>query len=140
MRKPQDFIDHPSGYEHARSIGCFRVKVTHVTDGDTFDCFIDLGMGKYAYETVRLFNIDTAEIFSPKSEAERVHGLAAKARVEALIASKGCLIRTWQDKETFGRYVAQTYYPMYNGVTNDHVWIDLRTTLLAEGFAKKDQY
>lgn len=132
-RKPIEFESHPASYDHARSIGCFRAVCKYVTDGDTFDVYLDLGMGKYAYDTIRLQGLDTAEIFHPSNPAERAHGLAAKARVIELIDQKPILIKTYRDAETFGRYVADVQYV-------DTLWKDLATTLRNEGFAKRASY
>lgn len=139
MRKPAEFTAHPSSYIAAREREFFRVHITHITDGDTFDCFIDLGMGQYAYETIRLFDADTPELYSSINSAERTHALQAKARVAELILNRGCLIKTYKDKETFGRYVAELKYPMYE-VSGAVVWIDLASMLKAEGLTRRESY
>jgi endonuclease YncB( thermonuclease family) len=136
MRKPAEFDNHPASYEMARSTGCFRAVCKNVTDGDTFDAFIDLGMGKYAYDTIRLHDFDTAEIFHPSNAAERAHGLAAKERVTELLLNKPILIKTYKDAETFGRYVADVAIVTTNPLT----LTDLAGTLGSEGFAKKPNY
>ena len=139
MRKPTEFENHPAGYEYARSIGNFRAVCKNVTDGDTIDAFIDLGMGKYAYDTIRLQGIDTAEIFHPLNTAERNHGMAAKARVQDLILNQPILIKTFKDAETFGRYVAQVYYQRAKA-EGGWEWHDLATQLRWEGLEKKASY
>jgi endonuclease YncB( thermonuclease family) len=137
MRKPKDFDNHPASYAHARSLEYFRAFCHNVTDGDTFDVLIDLGIGKYAYEIIRLQGLDTAEIFSPKSAGERAHGLAAKARTAELILEKPVLIKTFRDAETFGRYVADVFFFPSLAVAD---FISLADTLRAEGFAKREAY
>lgn len=139
MRKPSEFENHPASYAAAREYGCFRAVCKNVTDGDTIDCFIDLGMGKYAYDTIRLHDLDTAEIFRSSNPAEREHGMLAKARVMALVLNKPILIKTFKDAETFGRYVADVEYP---AVTEGGamVWQDLAVQLRSEGFAKRESY
>lgn len=136
MRKPSEFENHPAPYEMARSMGCFRAVCKNVTDGDTYDAFIDLGMGKYAYDTIRLHDLDTPEIFHPSNAAERAHGLEAKARVTDLILDKPILLKTYRDAETFGRYVADVALVTPNPVT----LTDVAETLRAEGFAKRASY
>jgi endonuclease YncB( thermonuclease family) len=136
VRKPSEFENHPAPYDMARSMGCFRAVCKNVTDGDTYDAFIDLGMGKYAYDTIRLHDLDTAEIFHPRNEAERAHGMAAKSRVTDLILGKPILLKTYKDAETFGRYVADVALVTANPVT----LTDIAETLRAEGFAKKASY
>jgi endonuclease YncB( thermonuclease family) len=143
VRKPVEFENHPIGFETARTIGCYRAVCKNVTDGDTYDVFIDLGMNQYAYLTVRLRGLDTAEIFHPSNLAERTHGLAAKARAEELILQKPVLIRSFKDTETFGRYVADVYYLWPNPmptVGQGYAEVSLATTLREEGFAKKAVY
>lgn len=134
MRKPTEFENHPVGYESARAGGFFRAFCKNVTDGDTYDFLIDLGLNQYAYDTIRLYDLDTAEIFHPSNPAERTHGLAAKARAVALIDQKPVLLRSYRDAETFGRYVAEVYF-LINSVP-----ISLAATLRLEGFAKKASY
>lgn len=138
MRKPSEFETHPASYTQARSVGCYRAVCKNVTDGDTFDAFIDLGMGKYAYDTIRLQGLDTPEIFHPSSAAERIHGQAAMARAVELLLDKPILIKTYRDAETFGRYVADvTYFAVDRNVLS---WPDLASTLRAEGFEKRASY
>jgi endonuclease YncB( thermonuclease family) len=138
MRKPADFENHPASYEYARSIGCFRAVCKKVVDGDTFDVFIDLGMNNYAYDTIRLHDFDTPEIFHPSNTAERNHGMAARARVVDVLDQKPVLIRSFKDQETFGRYVADVYYLIDQG----DGWIDrsLAVLLAEEGFKKRESY
>lgn len=136
MRKPSEFDNHPASYEMARSMGCFRAVCKWIVDGDTYDAYIDGGMGKYFYETIRLHDLDTAEIFHPSNAAERAHGMAAKARVTDLILDRPILIKTYKDAETFGRYVADVGLVTPNPVTVT----DIAGTLRAEGFEKKASY
>jgi micrococcal nuclease len=134
VRKPAEFENHPTGFESARSIGCYRAVCKNVVDGDTYDVFIDLGMNQYAYDTIRLKDLDTAEIFHPSNPSERAHGMEAKSRAVALIDQKPVLIRSYKDTETFGRYVADVYYLVNN------LPLSLADRLRAEGLAKKAQY
>lgn len=134
MRKPSEFENHPATYGYARSNGFFRAVCKYVTDGDTADFFIDLGLNQYAYDTIRLYDLDTAEIFHPSNAAEKEHGIAAKARVVELIDQKPVLLKSYKDAETFGRYVAEVWYFDVTTLTS------LADTLRAEGFAKKASY
>lgn len=135
MRKPLEFEDHPLSYERARSEGYFRAFCRHVVDGDTLDALIDLGMGKFAYDPIRLHDVDTPEIFHPANSFERQHGLQARDRVIALVLNKPIAIKTWKDAETFGRYVADV---VYFGASN--ATYDLAKTLRAEGLIKRESY
>lgn len=105
-----------------------------MTDADTYDFFIDLGLNQYAYDTIRLYNLDTPEIFHPSNAAEKAHGLAAKARAIELIDQKPVLLKSYKDAETFGRYVAEVWY--FDG----HIPTSLADTLRAEGFSKQASY
>lgn len=127
MRKPLEFQRHPMDYATARGQGLFRGYCQLVIDGDTYDIFVDLGMGKYAYEPIRLNGIGTPEIFRPKDAAEKAAGFRAKDRVATLIMGKPVLIRTYRDDQTFGRYVADVWY--YAGTE----WKDLGELLVNEG-------
>lgn len=129
MRKPVEFESHPASYADAAAAGKFRAMGRHVVDGDTYDVFVDLGLGKYAYEAIRLYDFDTAELRTG-SPAERARGQAAKARTAELVQDKPLLLKTYRDAETFGRYVAETWY--WDGAA----WKSLRETLDAEGLRK----
>lgn len=138
MRKPSEFENHPASYDYARSIGCLRAFCKYVTDGDTFDFFIDLGLNQYAYDTIRLYNLDTAEIFHPSNAAEREHGLAAKARAIDLILNKPVLLKSYKDAETFGRYVAEV--GIVTVTDGQYTLTMLAETLRSEGFQKRASY
>lgn len=124
-RKPVEFDGHPMPYPGP----IFRAHVRHVVDGDTLDALVDLGFNAYAYVVVRLRSIDTPEIYRPQDEEEREAGHRAKARVEALVMDRPVRLKTWKDKTTFGRYVADVEH------YTDGEWRDLAGTLRAEGFA-----
>lgn len=136
MRKPSEFELHPIPHVQAVQMGMLRAVCKYVTDGDTYDVYISLGLDQYAYTTIRLHDLDTAEIFHPSSAAERAHGMAAKDRATELLLNKPLLLRTYKDAETFGRYVADVAVVMPDPVT----LIGVAETLRAEGFAKKPKY
>lgn len=132
-RKPSDFDRHPITYDAARLLGRLRGVCRNVTDGDTFDFFVDLGLLHYAYVTIRLHAADTYEIFNPADAAELELGLKARARVKELIYEQPVLLTTYKDQLTFGRYVADTWY--YDSMTA--TWVSLATTLDNEGLLKQ---
>ena len=138
MRKPIQFATHRASYAYARQGEYFRVHVTYVVDGDTFDCLVDLGMGQYAYETIRVLDFNAPELFSAANTAERVHAREALERAKALILDSGCLIKTFKDRETFGRYVAEVWYPVAEGSALG--WKNLAETLIFEGFEQREFY
>jgi len=148
-RKPTEFAEHPASFSEAQAKGLCRAVCKHVVDGDTFDVLIDLGWNCYAYETLRLHDVDTPEIFRPKSEAERDLGLKARYRVTELILDKPVLIRSFKDAETFGRFVADVYvlygvefpgpFIVESILASDAgTWISLAEILKAERLTKGD--
>lgn len=82
----------------------------HVVDGDTYDFLIDLGLYQYAYVTVRLADVDTPEIFGAKAAEEKEEGYKAKKLAEDLILNKHCIIETYKDKQSFGRFIARVFF------------------------------
>ena len=67
----------------------FPATVLRVVDGDTYKCKLDLGFRITVTETFRLAEVDTPEIFRPRSAAEKRRGIAARDRVVALLAEHG---------------------------------------------------
>lgn len=140
MRKPPVFDKHPTSFEDARQFGYLRAHVPHVVDGDTFDVFVDLGLGKYAYEPLRLVgpggqDFDAPEIFHPSGKEELQHGFEARNRVAELIEERYVLVKTFRDRMTFGRYVANVLYYEQGKLAGD-----LAELLTSEGLAKRESY
>lgn len=124
-RKPLEFVDHPMDFPENQT---FRGFCRNVVDGDTFDALIDIGLHKYAYEPLRLKDIDTPEIFRPKSEEERKAGYEAKKLVESFILDKPIKLQTHKDNTSFGRYEADVWYWF------EDQWHDLAQTLRNNGY------
>lgn len=102
-RKPAEFHNFPLPV----TFGPYRAVVKHWVDGDTLDVFIDLGLHKYAYETIRVHNINTPEIYGAKEDGEIELGRAARAyALQIAPVESAILIRTFKDRTSFGRYVA----------------------------------
>jgi hypothetical protein len=118
-RQPVEFVNHPMAFPLPQT---YRAFCRHITDGDTFDFLVDLGLNHYAYETVRLRGIDAPEL----SGTERPFGLQWKAFVESVLLDHPCRLRTYKDKETFGRYEADVE------VWLDDRWWDLLLLLRAQ--------
>ena len=62
----------------------YRAVVTRVIDGDSILVSLDLGFGISIKDSVRLLGIDTPESRTRRKQ-EKVLGLAAKARIKAII-------------------------------------------------------
>ena len=69
----------------------YNAEVLRVVDGDTLDARIDLGFDVHVNKRIRLMGIDTWESRT-RDKAEKVKGLAAKARLKELLK---------QDKDKF---------------------------------------
>lgn len=101
MRRPIEFADFPRDLDPG--FGPFRGIVRHIVDGDTVDILIDCGFGIYAYIVGRLDGIDCPET---NRAASREAGLAAKARMDALVPiGTPVRVRTRPDPDSFGRYL-----------------------------------
>jgi len=112
----------------------YRARLLRVVDGDTLDLEIDLGLKIFVRERIRLFGIDTPEIFGIKKESEEYQrGMAAKEFVEELLKDKAIWIKTYKDKTgKFGRYLADVHIQDEEG---RHVSVAKR--LLDEGLANE---
>ena len=117
----------------------YKATIVKVVDGDTVDVDIDLGFDTWLNnQRIRLYGIDTPECRTIDKE-EQARGLAAKARLEELIAEgdNEFIIETSIDKKgKYGRLLGVLYkYPedaspcSAVGSYNDK--------LIAEGHAKK---
>ena len=62
----------------------YDAEVIKIVDGDTLDARIDLGFNVHVNKRIRLHGIDTWERRT-RDKAEKVKGLAAKARLKELL-------------------------------------------------------
>ena len=62
----------------------YNAEVLRIVDGDTLDARIDLGFNVHVNKRIRLMGIDTWESRT-RDKAEKVKGLAAKARLKELL-------------------------------------------------------
>ena len=85
----------------------YKAKVLNIVDGDTLDLEFDLGFDMKFSSRVRLLEIDTPEIFKPKSIEEKALGLKAKEFVEKTIPiGTSVVVKTEKDKtDKYGRYL-----------------------------------
>ena len=89
----------------------YRAKVVRVIDGDTVVIEIDLGFEIRSKIKVRLKQIDTPEIYRPKSPEELIRGREAKRFVEERVLNKAILLHTYKDRKgKYGRYLADILY------------------------------
>ncbi len=92
----------------------YRANLIKVVDGDTVDVDIDLGFGVWLKdERVRIAGIDTPESRT-SDKVEKLFGLAAKKRVQELLADK-VVLKTFAAKGgedmkgKFGRILGDFY-------------------------------
>lgn len=135
-RKPIEFEKHPLVMPPEWE---FRAFCRYVVDGDTFDGLVDLGFYQYAYETIRVRNLDTPELVGV-SAAEAQHAREAKQRAQDLLLMKPIYLKTYIDPTaTFGRFVADVYYVKTVEPTK-MVWQNFADQMKAEGFQKRASY
>lgn len=109
MRRPTEFADYPPDLATRTPFGPYRAVVKAIIDGDTIDVFIDMGLNKYAYETVRLRGIDTPELRGGSARSRARARKAAAALAVLIPIGTPVAIYTRKDATTFGRYVAEVY-------------------------------
>lgn len=127
-RKPLEFQSHPVGYEQAREWGMFRAVAPYIVDGDTWDLFVDMGLGEYAYKPVRLVGDDPRVMFDT-AERNTELGKAAIAFCREKIQGRPLLIKTYRDSQSFERWLAQVFW-----VTGPLAYVNI--TDLLEPFRK----
>jgi micrococcal nuclease len=87
----------------------YAAKLERVIDGDTLILTIDLGFHIYMQEHVRLFGVNTPEIYGPGSSEA---GKDAHAYTEQWLAKAGplCIVsRRYDAREKYGRVLAEVY-------------------------------
>ena len=85
-----------------------------VLDGDTIDCYIDLGFDLKIKKRIRYMGIDTWESRTRDKE-EKVKGLAAKARNKELLEA-GTFKIISHGTGKFGRVLGEVFVETENGL------------------------
>ena len=119
-----------------------------VLDGDTIDCYIDLGFDLKIKKRIRYMGIDTWESRT-RDKAEKVKGLAAKARNKELLEEGVFKLKSFGTGK-FGRVLGEIFVdPDIVGehitecITNDDSdidlsadgWVSVNDILIEEGHA-----
>ena len=81
--------------------------LVRVLDGDTIDCYIDLGFDLKIKKRIRYMGIDTWESRT-RDKAEKVKGLAAKARNKELLEAWTFKIKSFGTGK-FGRVLGEIF-------------------------------
>ena len=126
----------------------YQAELIKVVDGDTIDCYIDLGFNIKIKKRVRYMGIDTWESRT-RDLAEKEKGLAAKARNKELLESGVFKLKSF-GRGKFGRvlgevfvspdYVGEHIIECINSVDNDidlsiDGWVSVNDILIEEGHA-----
>jgi micrococcal nuclease len=85
----------------------FNATCTHVVDGDTIDCMIDLGFNLTAKHRLRLHGVNTNEMHDNRI-AERLKATEAKQFVKDKVLNKKVRVQTYKS-DVFGRYLARVF-------------------------------
>lgn len=102
--------DHPVSYSDAMRRGLVRAVSLRVVDGDTGDFLLDLGWLTYAHARVRLYGVDTPELRGTTG-AQLAKARRAAQRLEQLVRGRPVLLRSYKDRRTFDRFVAEVFVP-----------------------------
>ena len=122
--------------------------LVRVLDGDTIDCYIDLGFDLKIKKRIRYMGIDTWESRTRDLD-EKVKGLAAKARNKELleagtfkIVSHGTgkfgrvLGEIFVDPEVVGEHINECILSADSAIDLDHDgWVSVNDILIEEGHA-----
>lgn len=97
----------------------YRAKVLRVVDGDTLEVEIDLGFHVLFRDTVRLYGVNTPEVFGSKAKTEKVAGAAASGFVTEWVAKNPTVTLRSHDarevgQEKYGRWLA-VVSPVFGG-------------------------
>ena len=126
----------------------YQCELIKVVDGDTIDCYIDLGFNMKTKKRVRYMGIDTWESRT-RDKVEKVKGLAAKARNKELLEAGVFKLKSFGTGK-FGRVLGEIFVdPEIVGehitecIANDDSdidlssdgWISVNDILIEEGHA-----
>ena len=126
-----EFWSHPKPYSSGLE---FRGICKDVIDGDTYTILVDLGFYIYTNIRVRLNGVDTPELRGG-TEAQQARGIEAQYFVQDLILNKPVVIRTYRDKKSFDRWIADVSF--YIRDTNGNLEeTDLGTAIMNKGLIK----
>jgi len=108
----------------------YKVKLDRVIDGDTIDCYIDLGFDIQTKKRIRFAGINTPESRTRDLE-EKKRGLAAKARLKEILEQASEIHLDSQGLGKYGRVLGQLHVSSENSPT----MINVNELLITEGHA-----
>ena len=126
----------------------YQCELIKVVDGDTIDCYIDMGFDLKIKKRVRYMGIDTWESRTRNKE-EKVKGLAAKARNKELLEESVFKLKSFGTGK-FGRVLGEIFVDP--AVVGEHIqecisssdsdidlsvdgWVSVNDILIEEGHA-----
>ena len=123
--------------DSAETLYWYLATCDRVVDGDTLDLTLDLGMHVHIKERVRVYGINTPEVYGVKKDSEEYAlGCKASERVKELLEGKTIWVNTKKDKKgKYGRYLAIVFFDDENGQP-----CSLAETLVKEGLAEVKEY
>lgn len=85
----------------------FPVEIERVVDGDTLDVLVDLGFYITRSVRVRLYGVDTSEVYGVKKDSEEYQrGKKHSAFTEAWVSNRsGLKMYSLKDTGKYGRYL-----------------------------------
>lgn len=83
----------------------YKAIIRKVIDGDTIDATVDVGFSISINHRFRVHNFDAPESWRPRTEVEKIHGEAAKAKAIELLEGKTVTMTTYK-LDIYGRYAA----------------------------------
>ena len=114
----------------------YQCELIRVLDGDTIDCYIDLGFNLKVKKRVRYMGIDTWESRT-RDKNEKVKGLAAKARNKELLES-GTFKIVSHGTGKFGRVLGEVFVETDSGLQSvNQILIDEGHAYEYDGGKKK---
>jgi micrococcal nuclease len=111
----------------------YKIKLDRVIDGDTIDCYIDLGFEINTKKRIRFKGINTPESRTRDLE-EKVRGLAAKARLKEILESAGEIHLDSHGLGKYGRVLGELYVSGYDD-KDSPTMINVNELLIKEGHA-----
>ena len=111
----------------------YKAKLDRVIDGDTIDVNIDLGFDINVKKRVRFTGINTPESRTRDLEEKKL-GLAAKDRVQSILAENDCFIIESKKLGKFGRVLGEVFVNIVDSVESKEN-VSLIELLKIEGHA-----
>ena len=87
----------------------YRVTIDRVVDGDTVDCWIDLGYHTQVHKRIRFIGFNAPESRT-RDLVEKKYGLAAKEYLTGMLDDTQIVLKTHKDgKGKFGRILGELW-------------------------------